>query len=120
MGNSALFIAVFLACAVEAVEALTIFLAAGVGRGWRSAIAGLLAGLLALTVIVVALGPAVATIPLDVLRLIVGGLLLASGCSGYARRSCAPAGTRPFTMRPPPSRACWLRPGKYRLRRVAV
>ena len=79
MGNSALFIAVFLACAVEAVEALTIFLAAGVGRGWRSAIAGLLAGLLALTVIVVALGPAVATIPLDALRLVVGGLLLAFG-----------------------------------------
>lgn len=79
MGNPALFIAVFLACAVEAVEALTIFLAAGVGRGWRSAIAGLLAGLLVLTVIVVALGPAVATIPLDVLRLVVGGLLLVFG-----------------------------------------
>ena len=79
MGNSALFVAVFLACAVEAVEALTIFLAAGVGRGWRSAIAGLLAGLLALAVIVVALGPAVATIPLDVLRLVVGGLLLIFG-----------------------------------------
>jgi uncharacterized membrane protein len=36
MGDSALFFAVFLACAVEAVEALTIVLAAGIGRGWRS------------------------------------------------------------------------------------
>ena len=42
MGNSALFIAVFLAIAVEAVEALTIVLAAGIGRGGRSAITGLL------------------------------------------------------------------------------
>ncbi|TPG26137.1 COG4280 domain-containing protein [Mycolicibacterium hodleri] len=79
MGNSALFIAVFLACAVEAVEALTIVLAAGIGRGWRSALTGLLAGLLTLTVIVAALGPAVAAIPLDVLRLVVGGLLLIFG-----------------------------------------
>jgi uncharacterized membrane protein len=79
MGNSALFIAVFLACAVEAVEALTIVLAAGIGRGWRSAVAGLLAGLLTLAVIVGALGPAVAAIPLDTLRLVVGGLLLVFG-----------------------------------------
>ena len=42
--NSALFLAVFLACAVEAVEALTIILAAGAARDWRSAITGLLAG----------------------------------------------------------------------------
>jgi uncharacterized membrane protein len=79
MGNSALFIAVFLACAVEAVEALTIVLAAGIGRGWRSAIAGLLTGLLTLVVIVAALGPAVSAVPLDALRLVVGGLLLVFG-----------------------------------------
>ncbi|MDT5183927.1 MAG: hypothetical protein QOI29_2085, partial [Mycobacterium sp.] len=35
MTNSALFMAVFLACAVEAVEALTIILAAGTARDWR-------------------------------------------------------------------------------------
>jgi uncharacterized membrane protein len=33
---SALFIAVFLACVVEAVEATTIVLAAGTARDWRS------------------------------------------------------------------------------------
>ena len=41
----ALFLAVFLACAVEAVEATTIVLAAGTARDWRSAITGVLAGL---------------------------------------------------------------------------
>ena len=69
----------FLACVVEAVEALTIVLAAGIGRGWRSAVLGLLAGLLTLAVIVAALGPAVSAIPLDALRLVVGGLLLIFG-----------------------------------------
>ena len=38
VNGGALFIAVFLACVVEAVEALTIVLAAGFGRDWRSAI----------------------------------------------------------------------------------
>jgi uncharacterized membrane protein len=70
---------VFLACLVEAVEALTIVLAAGMARGWRSAAIGCLAGLLCLAVIVVALGPAISAIPLDGLRLFVGGLLLVFG-----------------------------------------
>jgi uncharacterized membrane protein len=78
-GSAALFITVFLACAVEAVEAMTIILAAGTARDWRSAITGALAGLLALAVVIGALGPAIAVIPLDVLRLFVGGLLLIFG-----------------------------------------
>ena len=79
MSGSALFIAVFLACIVEAVEALTIILAAGTARDWRSAITGLLAGLLVLAVVIAALGPAVSAIPLGGLRLFVGGLLLVFG-----------------------------------------
>lgn len=79
MSGSALFIAVFLACLVEAVEALTIILAAGTGRDWRSAITGLVAGLAVLTVLVAILGPAVAAIPLSGLRLFVGGVLLVFG-----------------------------------------
>ncbi len=79
MSGSALFIAVFLACVVEAVEALTIILAAGTARDWRSAIIGLFAGLLTLAVIIAALGPAVSAIPLGGLRLFVGGLLLVFG-----------------------------------------
>lgn len=70
---------VFLACAVEAVEALTIVLAVGTTRGWRSTLQGVAAGLLVLAVVVTALGPALTLIPLDALRLVVGGLLLVFG-----------------------------------------
>ena len=79
MSGSALFIAVFLACIVEAVEALTIILAAGTARDWRSALSGVFAGLLTLAVIIAALGPAVSSIPLGGLRLFVGGVLLVFG-----------------------------------------
>jgi uncharacterized membrane protein len=75
----ALFIAVFLACTVEAVEALTIVLAAGTSRDWRSAITGVIAGVGVLALIVAVLGPAVAAIPLGGLRLVIGGLLLIFG-----------------------------------------
>jgi uncharacterized membrane protein len=79
MNGSALFVAVFLACAVEAVEATTIVLAAGTARDWRSALIGLAAGLVVLAAVVGALGPAVASIPLRGLRLAIGGLLLVFG-----------------------------------------
>ncbi len=79
MSGSALFVAVFLACIVEAVEALTIVLAAGTGRDWRSAFTGLVAGLAVLTVTVSILGPAVASLPLAGLRLFVGAVLLIFG-----------------------------------------
>ncbi len=76
---SALFIAVFLACAVEAVEATTIVLAAGTARDWRSAGIGVGAALGVLAVIVAVLGPAVSEVPLRGLRVIVGALLLVFG-----------------------------------------
>jgi uncharacterized membrane protein len=79
MTGGALFVAVFLACAVEAVEALTIVLAAGTARDWRSAGIGVGAALVVLAVIVAALGPALTAIPLSALRLVVGGLLLIFG-----------------------------------------
>jgi uncharacterized membrane protein len=74
-----LFISVFLACAVEAVEATTIVLAAGTARDWRSATSGLVAGIAVLAVITAALGPAVTKLPLPALRLFVGALLLVFG-----------------------------------------
>jgi len=49
--------AAFLASLVEAVEALTIVLAVATVRGWRPAGLGAIAGLGALALIVVALGP---------------------------------------------------------------
>ncbi|MGW5360934.1 COG4280 domain-containing protein [Actinopolymorpha pittospori] len=79
MSASALFVAVFLACVVEAVEATTIVLAAGTARGWRSALLGVGAGVGVLTVIVAGLGPAVSALPLGGLRLIVGAILLIFG-----------------------------------------
>jgi uncharacterized membrane protein len=79
MNAAALFVAVFLACAVEAVEAATIVLAAGTARDWRSATTGMLAALATLAVIVAALGPALSLVPLRGLRLVVGGLLLVFG-----------------------------------------
>ncbi len=79
MSRTFLVLATFLASAVEMVEALTIVLAVGVTRGWRSAIAGVAAATGALAVVIVALGPALTRIPIDTLRLVVGGLLLAFG-----------------------------------------
>lgn len=69
----------FLASAVEFVEALTIVLAAGLTRGWRSSLTGLAAATVVLAAIVAALGPTLKLIPIDVLRLVVGALLLAFG-----------------------------------------
>ena len=79
MSSIALFVAVFLACAVEAVEATTIVLAAGAARDWASAMKGVAAGLTVLAVVVAALGPALSAIPIGGLRLVVGGLLLVFG-----------------------------------------
>jgi len=79
MTSSALFLAVFLACVVEAVEATTIVLAAGTARDWRSALQGVAAGLGILAVIIATLGPAVSRIPLGGLRLVVGAILLTFG-----------------------------------------
>jgi uncharacterized membrane protein len=74
-----LLVSVFLACAVEAVEALTIVLAVGSTRSWRSALTGVAGALGVLAVITAALGPALTALPIDVLRLVVGGLLLVFG-----------------------------------------
>jgi uncharacterized membrane protein len=78
-GDAFLFLSAFLASGVEFVEALTIVLAAGLARGWRSSLAGLGAATLVLAVITAALGPALTKIPIDALRLVVGGLLLVFG-----------------------------------------
>lgn len=69
----------FLASAVEGVEAVTIVLAAGVTRGWRSALIGVGVALVVLAIVTAILGPALTVIPIDTLRLVVGGLLLVFG-----------------------------------------
>jgi len=72
-------ISVFLACAVEAVEALTIVLAVGVTRSWRSALIGVCAATALLALVTAALGPALTALPIGALRVVVGGLLLIFG-----------------------------------------
>jgi uncharacterized membrane protein len=70
----------FLASAVEMVEALTIILAVGITRGWRAAMTGLGAAVIALALVVAALGPSlVRYVPLGALQVVIGLLLLIFG-----------------------------------------
>lgn len=72
-------LAAFMASMVEFVEALTIVLAVGVVRGWRSALLGTAAGLVVLVGLVAILGRSLAGVPLPILQLVVGILLLMFG-----------------------------------------
>ena len=74
-----LILTVFVACAVEAVEALTIVLAAGLTREWKSTFQGAGAALVVLAVVTAAVGPALTFLPLSALRLVVGALLTIFG-----------------------------------------
>ena len=87
-------LSVFLACTVEAVEALTIVLAVGSTRSWSSAMSGVGAATLALAVIVAALGPALTSLPIDVLRVVVGGLLLIFGLQWLRKAILRSAGLK--------------------------
>ncbi len=69
----------FLASLVEGVEALTVVLAVGAMRGWRSAVAGSAAALATLAIVVAAIGPALGHAPLHLMQLGVGALLLLFG-----------------------------------------
>jgi uncharacterized membrane protein len=87
-----LLLAVFGASTVEMVEALTIVVAAGVTRGWRSALEGAAAAVVVLAVIVLAVGvPLVRYVPIDTLRVAVGALLLVLGLS-WLRKAILRAG----------------------------
>jgi uncharacterized membrane protein len=87
-------ISVFLACAVEAVEALTIVLAVGVTRSWRSALTGVGAAVVLLAAVTAALGPALTAIPIDALRLVVGALLLVFGLQWLRKAILRAAGVK--------------------------
>jgi uncharacterized membrane protein len=70
----------FLASLVEAVEALTIVLAVGVTRQWRSTLYGAFAGLAVLAGVVAVFGTAIVVwVPLGALRIVIGSLLLIYG-----------------------------------------
>ncbi|MCU1527328.1 MAG: hypothetical protein JWP75_1091, partial [Frondihabitans sp.] len=92
----ALFLAVFLACVVESVEATTIVLAAGTTRDWRSALQGVAGGVIVLAVVVAIAGPAIQLLPLDALRVVVGGLLLVFGLQWMRKAILRASGYKPL------------------------
>jgi uncharacterized membrane protein len=94
--DALLVVSVFLACVVEGVEALTIVLAVGTTRGWRSTWYGVAGGLLTLAAIVAALGPALTAIPLNTLRLVVGALLLIFGLQWLRKAILRASGFKPL------------------------
>jgi uncharacterized membrane protein len=87
-------VSVFLACAVEAVEALTILLAVGTTRSWSSTLSGAAGATALLAALVAGLGPALTSLPIDVLRVIVGGLLLIFGLQWLRKAILRAAGLK--------------------------
>ena len=83
---------VFIASAVESVEAVTIVLAAGTARHMRSAIQGALAALLALGLLVAVFGQTLTRIPESVLRFTIGILLLFFGLQWLRKATLRYAG----------------------------
>jgi Ca2+/H+ antiporter, TMEM165/GDT1 family len=82
-----LVLAVFGASLVESVEALTIVLAAGTARGWRSALEGCASAVVVLGALIAGFGiPIVRYVPLAGLRVVVGGVLLVMGM-GWLRKA---------------------------------
>jgi len=89
-------VAAFLASFVEFVEALTVVLAVGIVRGWRPALTGTGLALLVLAALVVALGPALQSIPLNLVQLVVGVLLLLFGMRWLRKAILRGAGIIPL------------------------
>jgi uncharacterized membrane protein len=85
----------FLASAVEMVEALTIVLGVGVVRGWRSPLIGVAAAAVVLLALIAAIGPALGSIPIDTLRLVVGALLLVFGLQWLRKAILRSSGYKP-------------------------
>jgi Ca2+/H+ antiporter, TMEM165/GDT1 family len=84
------------AVAVEMLEALAIVLAVGMARGFRDALLGALAAVVAVVLLCLALGPALlAGADLHFLRVIVGSLLLLFGLEWLRKGILRMAGRRP-------------------------
>src|SRR5881392_1573001 len=91
----ALVVGTFVAAFVECVEALTIVLAMGLTRGWRSALSGTVAALAALTAFTAVVGYALATwLPRSALQLVVGVLLLVFGLQWLRKAILRSAGLK--------------------------
>jgi len=85
----------FVASAVEFVEALTVVLAVGVTRQWRSTLIGAGAAIVVLTALIAVLGLTIATlVPIELLRLIVGAVLIVFGLQWLTKAVLRTAGAR--------------------------
>jgi len=89
-------LASFLASLVEFVEALTVVLAVGSVRGWKSALTGAGAAVAVLAALVVALGPQLRRIPLDLIQMGVGTMVLLFGLRWLRKAILRAAGRIPM------------------------
>ncbi len=89
-------LAAFLASLVEFVEALTVVLAVGSVRDWRSALSGAGTAVVVLLALIAILGPALARIPLGWVQLVVGTLLLLFGLRWLRKAILRAAGIIPL------------------------
>src|ERR1700753_478317 len=89
-------VAAFLASLVEFVEALTVVLAVGAVRGWRSALGGSAPAMIVLLVLVLAPGPLLTRIPLAAVQLALGALLLLFGMRWLRKAILRSAGIIPL------------------------
>lgn len=96
-----LWLSVFIATTVEMIEALTIVLALGITRGWRSALLATAAALATLTIVVAIFYSAFSqvtgegTVPITPLWVLVGGLLLIFGLQWMKKAILRIAGVLP-------------------------
>jgi uncharacterized membrane protein len=89
--------AAFLGSAVESVEALTIVLAVGLTRGWRSPLYGTLVALISLAVLVAIFGQLIVTrVPESYLKLIIGTLIVLFGLRWLHKAVLRSAGVIPM------------------------
>src|SRR5438132_68195 len=77
--NTSVLVSTFLAASIEVIEMVAIVVAVGATRQWRGALAGTLAGLVVLAVLIAALGTALQQVPLSPIRVFVGALLTTFG-----------------------------------------
>src|SRR5256885_10362042 len=87
--NTPVLISTFLAASIEVIEMVAIVVAVGVTRQWRGALAGTLAGLVVLAVLVAGVGMALQRVPVSPIRVIVGALLLTFGLQ-WVRKGVLP------------------------------
>ena len=86
--------AVFIAALVEFVEAFTIVLAIGITRGWRSAIAGVLAAVATLPLVTIVVGATLLRVPESMFQLVIGSLLLIFGLQWLRKAILRSAGLK--------------------------